>query len=391
MIDDRKFVDLLKANGMEAKQAQIFTKKFQKDQNEYPCEDRVQEWAIKRGFFPSYVKAYGLSDVNCHDYLPHYVYFMLHPLNNHFRIWINDKLTMKYVLCGMQLQEYLPEYYLYIENDGSYTYLADAPSVEGLAGDRGFLWNLLNEKRCLALKPNNGASGYGFIKLQMENRKARLNGREISRDAFHQKMRQLKNYIVTEYVKQSDSLKMIWSNSECVLRVVMAKNPRKNPEDVPDWHCAWCYATFGVASSGSVSNETADAVCVGFDFDTGRLFDAGSQWFDAGGGNRIYSHPDSGFQWSGFCLPDWGKTCEVIMKTCMALSSLDWLGMDIIITQTGLKFCEINSFPSIFLAQRVFGPALADIRTRKFFEEKGMNKIDSKEFWEIYKACKTSG
>ncbi|MDE6435427.1 MAG: hypothetical protein K2L07_14500 [Lachnospiraceae bacterium] len=390
MINYIKLADLLKTNGMEAKQAQIFVKKLQKDQSEYQCEEQVQEWAIKRGFFPGYVKAYGLSDVNYHNYLSHYAYFMLHPLNNHFRIWINDKLTMKYIMCGMQLQEYLPEYYLYIENDGSYTYLVDAPPSECLARDGDFLWNLLNEKRCLALKPNNESCGGGFIKLQMKNRHACLNDQEISHDAFCRKIPQLKNYIVTEYVKQSDSLQQIWSNSECVLRIVMAKNSRKKPEDMPDWHCAWCYAVFGVEGSGSVSNEVADAVCVGFDFDTGRLFDAGSQLSNDEGENKIISHPGSGFTWSGFCLPDWEKSREIIMKVCMALSSLDWLGMDVIITQAGLKFCEINSFSSVFLAQRVCGPALANARNRKFFEGKGLNKIDSGEFWEMYKVCKGS-
>lgn len=388
MINYKKLVDLLKANGMEAKQAPGFVKKLQEDKSEYQCEEQVQEWAIKRGFLPSYVRAYCLSDANYHDYLSHYAYFMLHPLNNHFRIWINDKLTLKYIMGGMQLQEYLPEYYLYIENDGCYTYLADAPSAEWLTRDRDFIWNLLNEKQCLALKPNNELDGCGFIKLQMENQSAWLNNQEISHDAFLHKIPQLKNYIVTEYIKQSDSLKQIWSNSECVLRIVMAKDSRKNPEDVPDWHCAWCYAVFGVESSGSVSNEAAGAVCVGFDFDSGRLFDAGKQLSNAEGGNRIFSHPDSGFIWSGFCLPNWERSREIIMRVCMALSSLDWLGMDVIITEEGLKFCEINSLPSVFLAQRVCGPALADARNRRFFEEKGLNKIDSKEFWEMYKACR---
>lgn len=390
MINYIKLIDLLKGNGMDAKQSQVFVKKLQKDQSEYQCEEQVQEWAIKRGFFPSYVKSYGLSEINYHDYLSHYAYFMLHPLNNHFRIWINDKLTMKYIMCGMQLQEYLPEYYLYIENDGNYTYLVDAPSSECLIRDGDFLWNLLNKKRCLALKPNNESCGGGFIKLQMENQKVWLNNQEISHDAFRQKIPQLKNYIVTEYVKQSDSLQKIWSNSECVLRIVMAKNSRKNPEDISDWHCAWCYAVFGVESSGSVSNEAADAVCVGFDFDTGRLFDAGNQLSNDEGENKIFSHPDSGFAWSGFCLPNWKRSRDIIMKVCMALSSLDWLGMDVIITQTGLKFCEINSLPSVLLAQRVCGPALADVRNRKFFEEKGLNKIDSKEFWKMYKVCEVS-
>lgn len=387
-INNVKFVDLLKENGMDSKQAQILVEKLQKDLSQYSFTEQVQEWAMRRGFFPGYVKAYGLSEVNYEAYLSHYAYFMLHPLNNHFRIWINDKLTMKYVMCGMQLQEYLPEYYLYIENDGSYTYLVNAPSSEYLTRDSNFIWNLLNEKHCLALKPNNESCGGGFIKLQMKNQNVLLNNQEISYDGLRKKLSQLKNYIVTEYVIQNDCFQKIWSDSECVLRIVMAKNSRNNPEDIPNWHCAWCYAVFGVESSGSVSNEVADGVCVGFDFDTGYLFDVGNQDKKE---SSLSSHPNSGFVWSGFCLPNWEKSREIIMKACMALSSLDWLGMDVIITQTGLKFCEINSFSSIFLAQRVCGPILADVRNRKFFEGKGLNRIRANDFWEMYKACKTFG
>jgi hypothetical protein len=120
------------------------------------------EWALEHGFLPGRVKLFGedFNEETYQNYYADYDYFMDHPLNNHFAIWINDKLTLKYMLNTSELAKYMPEYYLYIENDGHYTYLMDAPA--SLKKDSDFLYNLLVDKKYIAMKPNHGAGG-GWI------------------------------------------------------------------------------------------------------------------------------------------------------------------------------------------------------------------------------------
>ena len=63
---------------------------------------------------------------------------------------------------------------------------------------------------------------------------------------------------------------------------------------------------------------------------------------------------------------------------------MDYLGLDIIITKDGMKLCEINSHPAIDYEQVMCGPVLAREKVRKFFEKKGMFKIDGSALYQAY-------
>lgn len=56
-----------------------------------------------------------------------------------------------------KLKDVMPKYYLYIENDGRYTYLMDCPN--DIKKDEQFIDHLLEREGVLALKPNSGTSG----------------------------------------------------------------------------------------------------------------------------------------------------------------------------------------------------------------------------------------
>ena len=67
------------------------------------------------------------------------------------------------------------------------------------------------------------------------------------------------------------------------------------------------------------------------------------------------------------------------------MSSLDYLGLDIIITEDGMKLCEINSHPACDYEQVMCHPVLADEKARMFFKKHGAYDVDIKKFWEMYK------
>jgi len=194
--------------------------------------EEEKQWAMERGFFPGRIKLYGLTEENYQNYLPDYYYFMMHPLNHHFKIWINDKLSLKYTLNSNGCQSSMPEYYLYVENDDNYTYLMDAPA--DVPKDKDFIFNLLKKKGILAMKPNSGTSGgRGFIKLELRDDQLFENNRPIDMDRYNEIIGDMRNYIVTEYVTQHKELAKIWGKSECTLRVIMLKEPTENIYDLP--------------------------------------------------------------------------------------------------------------------------------------------------------------
>lgn len=383
-----RLLELVREAGMDKKWAKMFIKKLADDEAAFPVSEEKRNWALERGFYPGRTELYGLNEENASRYLPDYPYFMMHPLNHHFKIWVNDKLTLKYVLSGGGCADTMPEYYLYVENNGNYTYLCDAP--EDVARDENFLLNLLRKKGTLAVKPNSGTSGgRGFMKLELRDGQLFENNRPISPEEFIAHTSRLENHIVTQYAYQHAALSEIWPESECTLRVIMLKEPVDKPYDTAKWRSIVSYARFGTSVSGGASNLSSGGIGVGFDFETGAFCDVGIRYkkFCPDGQWHLSRHPDTGVVWKNTSLPNWQFVKQKLLRVCSHISSLDYLGFDVIITPDGLKLCEINTHPAADYEQVMCGPVLDKKGAREFFTAKGMEKINTADFLRMYLAC----
>lgn len=378
----QKLVDL----GMEFKVTKLYLSKFKHDEESFPVEDmKIKEWAIKRGFYPGNVEYYGLNEDNYRLYLPDFDYFMMHPINNHFRVWLGDKLTTKYVLNGSGFEDMMPDYYVYVENDGSFTYLMDCPT--DIEKNEDFLLNLLKKQKILAMKPNSGTSGgFGFIKLEYKDGNIFENNNLINIEQFREIQKSMRNYIITEWCYQHHELAKVWPDSECALRVIMYKKKKANPYAASEWKCAESYARFGTEKSGGTSNVSSGGVGVTFNFETGEYddFSVRFKWFTNDGQVKQLCHPNTKYVWKGNKLPNWQFVKDATYRICHHIDSLDLLGLDIIITDDSMKICEINTLPSMTLPQFMKGPALVDAEVKSFFESKGLNTFDYNKFWEAY-------
>lgn len=384
-----KFLELIREQGMDYKWAKMFVKKFADDEKAFKMTEEEKKWAMTKGFFPGRIKLYGLNEENYKNYLPDYNYFMTHPLNHHFKIWINDKLSLKYTLNSNGCQSSMPEYYLYVENDGSYTYLFDAP--DDIKKDKDFILNLLKQKGTLAIKPNSGTSGgLGFIKLEYLKKNGTEhyleNNKEIDVKRIEEIVESLKNHIVTEYCYQHEDLKKIWGDSECTLRIIMFKVPQKSSYDKAEWKCSVSYARFGSSISGGASNLSSGGIGIGFDFETGEYNDFAIRYkkFCADGNNILYEHPDTKEKWRGGRLPNWEYVKNMLNRICSHISSLSYLGFDVIITPDGMKLCEINTHPACDYEQVMCGPTLKKTEAKEFFEKKGLFNFDANNYYSAY-------
>lgn len=381
-------LEKVRAIGMDYRWAKMFIKKLRDDENAFVITDENQKkWALERGFYPGRIELYGLNEDNYQDYVPDFQYFMLHPMNHHFRIWLGDKLTCKYVLNSNGCDVVMPDYYAYVENDGSYTYLMNCPSEKSIKGNEDFLLNVLKQQGVLALKPNSGTSGgFGFIKLEIKDGIIFENNKSIDMTRFYEIRDNIRNYIITEYCHQHHDLARIWPNSECTLRVIMCKNPRKSRFESTSWTCAISYARFGTSTNGGASNLSSGGVGVGFDFETGRCYDFGIRYkrFTPDGVWKIDRHPDTRIEWRNVTLPNWSYVREKIDDICQQISSLDYLGLDIIITEDGMKLCEINTHPAMDYEQVMCGPVLKDASKRAFYEYKGLRHFSGEDLYKGY-------
>ena len=385
MINYDKMYEQLVEKGMQKNIAKLFIKKCKIEEDIYKGNETTREWAMTKGFFPSRVDLYGLNDENYKNYMPDYVDFRLHPYNNHFVIWINDKLSLKYTL-GRDFADIMPEYYLYIENNGDYTYLQDTPA--SIAKDENFILNLLKAKKVLIIKPNSSKSGgEGVMKVERADNHIRINNKEeITIEAFQERIKNLGNNIVTEYVHQHSDLRRIWPDSECTLRIIMIRLPKENLYEKAKWKCIVSYARFGTSLSGGASNVSSGGIGIGFDFETGQYnpYAVRYRQFCPDGKWKLYEHPDTHVVWKNEKLPNWNYVKDTLYKVCDHYSSLSHLGFDVIITENGFVFCEINSKPALNYEQVICGPVLTSEENIAYFKKKGMDSIDCSELYSIY-------
>lgn len=146
-----------------------------------------------------------LTDENCERYLSTARYYAMHPLNGEFSKWIDDKLTLKYLCCGTELDRYCPAYYYQIDSKKNVLPLPDAEGRGGSA-DIGSIVDLLESKGVLALKRIAGSLGEGFYRLERDGGSFLVNGKRMSRAELEDLLGGLKSYIVTEFLKPHPDL-----------------------------------------------------------------------------------------------------------------------------------------------------------------------------------------
>ena len=369
------------ALGTQKRWAEHLKNKIIREWNASSLSEKEKVKWLRRGFLPNTTQLYGLTDENYTRYLSDVDYLRIHPINNHFAFWINDKITLKYIfanpICIDPAQDewvnVMPEYYLYIENDGHYTYLMNCP--DDIARNEEFLINLLVQKHDLALKPSNGGGGKGFIRLSYRNHAILWNEEVIDRETLAARHDELNGYIVTEYIRQHPDFDPVWDKSVSTLRIITVRN-NDNPFGGGNVDVISSYVRFGTVCSEGACNMHTGGVAIHYDFDSGKF---GNFFFRYPGFGKTHydSHPDSGTSLRGKTLPMWENVRKVVLAVANYLSSLDYLGIDIVITPSSVILLEINSLPAISSPQSLEGPIFDNPQAAKFFNRKLLLKNKS--------------
>ena len=117
-------------------------------------------------------------------------------------------------------------------------------------------------------------------------------------------------------------------------------------------------------------------VGIAFDFVTGEYVSNFYRYleFCPDGVTSFEKHPDTNVTVRGRRLPNWEITRKAVLAICEHFSSLEMFGFDIIITDEGLKICEINSLPAMGDEQVICGPLMKNQDAALFFNMKAENK-----------------
>lgn len=291
---------------------------------------KEKRWAYKRGFFPWRIAQYGLTDENWTQIISDRDYFYLHPINNQYSRWIDDKLTMKYVLAPFD--SFLPKYYYHLLKDRDVMRLMDCPSEFGC--DYADVIALLEKEHKLAAKMVAGTHGIGFYKLEQHESMYCVNGKDYSKERFTEFLKTLDDYVITEFIEMHPMIKKINPGSVNTIRITVINESGSNPI------APFAYFRIGTSKSGIVDNVAQGGMVCKIEVETGRYYDG--QYLQ----DHIYYctdiHPDTKEKLEGV-LPNWNIVIKTVLEIARYCPQLKWLGFDIAITDEGFKIIEINS------------------------------------------------
>ena len=92
--------------------------------------------------------------------------------------------------------------------------------------------------------------------------------------------------------------------------------------------------------------------------------------FGPNGQTRWNAHPDTGYVLKGKKLPFWEEVKDAVYSACAYLSSLEYFGGDVVVSEEGVQILEINSLPAISSPQGLQGGIYNDLNAEKFFKKK---------------------
>ena len=293
-------------------------------------------WAYKHGFLSYRLLQYGITKENHEEFISDFEYKWLRHINPKYRKWMEDKITVKYV-CS-DYNECFPEYYYHIIcKNGNNKVISMMDLPQGYTNTFEDIFKLVEEKGVLALKPDEGSHGDGFYKFTCENGKYQLNYKDVTKQQVLDILEDIDNqYLVTEYINMCDELKAVYDGAVNTVRMIVFKKDGREPE------VCNAYVRFGSKATGAVDNVGAGGMTATIDVATGHFHDA-----KIVRNNSIEDcpvHPDTGVPIDGY-LPHWEQVKKQVLDVTRSIKQLEFFGVDLAVTNEGIKFPEINRFP----------------------------------------------
>lgn len=336
-----------------------------------PAYDRTYaKWAHDHGFLAESAYAYDLSEGNVADYLSDYDYYKVWPLNSWTRIWINDKLTLKYMLSNTEFSDIMPKYYYYTTPAGLKK-LIDTPNQDQAPSIDEFK-SVLESVGVFACKPCNGTTSLGFFKMSYKDEHYYVNEDELKPDDFESFLSKYPNYVFTEYLIPSKQF-AVFSSHIHTLRIVTLNRTGNDPVIVGG------YLRIPNQLSGEANYIIIDKnnlekynIFVDVNFETGAFGPAKLTFANHTEDTAV--HPDNGAALNGV-IENYEHLRNMVLGIARRFSTLEYLGFDIGITDSGFKCMEINSHPGIKYMQ-IFHPFMTNDTLAEYFHEK-LNSIDT--------------
>lgn len=356
--------DLLK-DGYSRKYANFYLNILQEERESSLYDKDFMNWAHNNGFRAEVASIYDINDDNKDLFLTDYDYYRIWPINSWERIWINDKMTLKYMLANTEFASLMPKYYYYTalrEGKCCLVPQLDNPLSRSDHSIEEFK-SLLKEVHAFACKPCNGSTSVGFFKLSYDNEMFFFNDKKIDETALEKIVIESPNYVYTEYIRPSEHFAKMNSNIH-TLRLVTI-NQGDSAKIVGG------YFRIPNNNSGAANfkaTENNDDFNIVLDIDPQIGWYGNAMLIFANRKESVKVHPDNGVLLEGF-IPNYDELKKTVLGIADRFNTIEYMGFDIGITTDGFKCMEINSHPGIGHMQ-LYRPFFANPELSAFYKSK---------------------
>lgn len=284
-------------------------------------------WAYRHGYFLSLHTETSLDRKNYQDFLPDVPYLKLHPISGAFQVWIDDKLTFRYLLAPYR--RFLPEYYFCLERNLFYK-LMDCP--DDIEPTPKGLRRLLALKGHLVMKKKAGTGSKGFFHVEDRDGCIYLNDVSMSERNFADFCLNLQSYLVTEFVTVHECFQNPNGLNASTLRLTIINPHGGDPFLMDSFLRNWSEFS---PKEDNRNKEYLQRI----DIETGRTI---SRNLD----KKIEGRPVPDTT-KVFMVPFWTEILQTVLEISRFLPQIRFSGFDVLVTENGFKILEINSHPDI--------------------------------------------
>ena len=215
----------------------------------------------------------------------------------------------------------------------------------------------------LVLKPIEGSHGDGIMLLEKSGKDFIVNEERFESSKFSERIAGFSNYIVTEFIHQSDFSARLFPKTVNTIRVITCWDYE---QDTP--FIAQAVQRIGTSFSYPVDNFKAGygGLVAPVDLETGMLGKAVQSSINAKI-SRHSRHPEIDSPIEGITVANWAEIKRSILTYAGKLPFAPCIGWDLVPTDSGFCVIEANSTPGMPVLQ-VHGPLLASPGIHRFFQ-----------------------
>jgi hypothetical protein len=175
----------------------------------------------------------------------------------------------------------------------------------------------------------------------------------------------LREHLLMEHVEAAAYSRAIYPGSTNTLRILTVWE-----DDTGEAFLPYALHRFGTSRSGGVDNVSGGGVAANVDEETGKMDRVVAVGSD---GRPVYAsvHPDTGAPIEGVVVPGWADAAARMLALAREHPYLPYVGWDAVITDSGVRVLEGNSFTGADVFQLRL-PLLAHPRLRRYFERHGV-------------------